>query len=186
MAILPDDVESKEFVVALRGYDKDEVHEYLKAVADELRALRAGRTTGSPDDPLKDLGDHVMEVIRTAHDVARRLQENAKARSDEVLRAATEAAAAKEKDADWLLEEATKDATRLREEAEREATELRQRAVMVWGQIEVEENGDSPQARLDARMQAAHERLAELHEELGRLASSCRDLVEVLRAGTPG
>lgn len=184
MAILPEDVETKEFVVALRGYDKDEVHDYLKAVADEMRALRAGRITGSADDPLSDLGDHVMEVMRTAHDVARSLQENAKSRADELVRAASEEAATLEKEATRLLEEATRDAEKIREDAEREAVELRQKASMVWGNINVPDEGDSQESRVDARTRAAHDRLAELHEELARLAAASRDLVEVLKAGT--
>src|SRR5256885_8540419 len=35
----PEEIESKEFLVVLRGYDKDEVGSFLRAVADDVRAL---------------------------------------------------------------------------------------------------------------------------------------------------
>lgn len=164
MAILPEDIETKEFVVALRGYDKDEVHDFLKAVAEELREVRAGRPTSYGDDLFRDLGDHVMKLIATAHDVACRLQESAKSQADELIHAAEVEAVA------------------IRNEARQEASKLQKKASKVWG-LTPEPPPGSPEAAHQARLRAAHDRLAELHEELSQLTTSCRDLIEVLRAG---
>ena len=35
----PEEIESKEFLVVLRGYDKDEVGSFLRSVADDVRSL---------------------------------------------------------------------------------------------------------------------------------------------------
>ena len=37
----PEEIVSREFLVSLRGYDRDEVHAFLEQVADEVRALQA-------------------------------------------------------------------------------------------------------------------------------------------------
>ena len=169
MAILPEDVETKEFVVALRGYDKDEVHDFLKAVAEELRSLRAGGSQGADDDHLKDLGEQVARVLATAHDAARRLQEHAESKAAELIHAAEVEAAS------------------IRTEANREANKLRKKASKVWGQVRAlppEAPPGSPAALQEARLRAAHDRLAELHEEISQLTASCRDLIEVLRAAS--
>lgn len=39
----PDEIAAREFVVSLRGYDRDEVHAFLNRVAEDLRAARARR-----------------------------------------------------------------------------------------------------------------------------------------------
>lgn len=41
MEIDPDEVATRRFSVALRGYDRDEVARYLESVADSVRALRS-------------------------------------------------------------------------------------------------------------------------------------------------
>ena len=41
MAITPEEIASKEFLVGLRGYDKDEVRAYLQTVAAAFEALPA-------------------------------------------------------------------------------------------------------------------------------------------------
>ena len=38
----PEDIESKEFLVVLRGYDKDQVREFLAQVAAEFRKVSTG------------------------------------------------------------------------------------------------------------------------------------------------
>ena len=37
MPFTPEEIESKEFLVVLRGYDKEEVGGFLRAVADHIR-----------------------------------------------------------------------------------------------------------------------------------------------------
>jgi DivIVA domain-containing protein len=47
MAVTPEEIEAKEFVVAIRGYDKDEVRAYLRQLAADLRDPDARRGDGS-------------------------------------------------------------------------------------------------------------------------------------------
>src|SRR5947208_14833413 len=49
--VSPEEIESKEFLVVLRGYDKDEVGSFLRAVADDVRALNAQLTEGGGAAP---------------------------------------------------------------------------------------------------------------------------------------
>src|SRR5918998_1116105 len=42
MALTPEDIQSKTFLVGLRGYDKDEVQTFLDEVATEVRTLLDG------------------------------------------------------------------------------------------------------------------------------------------------
>src|SRR3954451_22279721 len=46
MALTPEDIESKKFLVGLRGYDKDEVTAFLHEVADDYRSAIDGAGTG--------------------------------------------------------------------------------------------------------------------------------------------
>jgi DivIVA domain-containing protein len=41
--VRPEDIESKEFLVSLRGYDKEQVREFLREVAAEYRKLAASQ-----------------------------------------------------------------------------------------------------------------------------------------------
>ena len=42
MALTPEDIESKKFLVGLRGYDKDEVTAFLQEVATDYRSALDG------------------------------------------------------------------------------------------------------------------------------------------------
>ena len=39
MPFSPEEIESKEFLITLRGYDKDEVQAFLRAVAADYRGI---------------------------------------------------------------------------------------------------------------------------------------------------
>jgi DivIVA domain-containing protein len=54
----PDEIEVKEFLVALRGYRTDEVRDFLTAIADELRAVHAELFE------LRDLAARTANVVR--------------------------------------------------------------------------------------------------------------------------
>jgi DivIVA domain-containing protein len=42
----PEEIENREFLVSLRGYDREEVHAFLSLVADEMRELQSGAGGG--------------------------------------------------------------------------------------------------------------------------------------------
>ena len=73
MGLRPEDIESKEFLVALRGYDKDQVREFLGEVAAEMRRLTQAAASGSPggaDAQWEELRAHIASVMRAAADEA--------------------------------------------------------------------------------------------------------------------
>jgi len=64
--LTPEDIQSREFLVSLRGYDRDEVHAFLDEVAEDFASL-LGRSGGaaSPakdDTPATDDADTVADV----------------------------------------------------------------------------------------------------------------------------
>src|SRR5947208_10105201 len=93
----PEEIESKEFLVVLRGYDKDEVGSFLRAVADDVRSLTEQVAQGadgaaaepappaaaqapveqaapaSSGDVFTDLGSEMAAVLRSANEAAQTL-----------------------------------------------------------------------------------------------------------------
>ena len=47
MAITPEEIADRKFLVGLRGYDRDEVRTFLTAVAEELRSALEKSTAGT-------------------------------------------------------------------------------------------------------------------------------------------
>src|SRR5436305_13324887 len=87
MTFSPDEIETAHFLVALRGYDKDQVDAFLKAVADDYRtALRAaeGRRADPADEAFRELGQRVELIARGAVEAADRLQADAEAEAGRV------------------------------------------------------------------------------------------------------
>jgi DivIVA domain-containing protein len=69
VALTPDDVESKEFVRVLRGYDPAEVATFLRVVAAEMRRRDqvVQAIEGVASGPL---ADEVVAVLKTAYEAA--------------------------------------------------------------------------------------------------------------------
>lgn len=144
MAISPEEIRSKDFLVALRGYDKDEVAAFLRLVADEHaemverlaqvdhQALGGDRR---PADAFAGLGDKVEVVLRTAADAAAQLRAQSEKEAGEVRAAAVresqrviEAAQAELETAHGLRGEAEQEAAYIRAEAREEVARLRDEA----------------------------------------------------------
>ncbi len=98
MALTPEEIGEKEFLVGLRGYDKDEVRAFLQQVSAEVRrAAEAAETaaeTATPDatdaapaegtapaEPAPtdwaNVGEEIAAVLRTAHEQATTLRADA-------------------------------------------------------------------------------------------------------------
>jgi DivIVA domain-containing protein len=105
MPFAPHEIENKKFVIALRGYQKDEVEAFLRAVAADYRMLLEQKDSASPDRWVADV-EHVMRFLRWAREEAER-------EAAELRAAATAEAAA-------LREAAQRDADERREATERE------------------------------------------------------------------
>lgn len=121
MPFSPEEIESKEFLITLRGYDKDEVQAFLRAVAADYRSLgdrSAVPTPVSTSNPFESLGEEVGTVLKVARESANALRQKAEDEAAAARRRAEEESAA-------LRNAASAAAKRLTEEAERHAIEVR-------------------------------------------------------------
>jgi DivIVA domain-containing protein len=144
MPFAPHEIEKKRFVVALRGYQTDEVEAFLRAVAADYRAA----LEATSDDSAKSEAI-VAEVERV---VSATLQQ------------------AKDTDANKeLIAELERLVQSTREQAEREAKELRERA-----QSQIAELRKATMAHLQDERAAAEAEIAELREAAEREASEIR------------
>ena len=124
MPFSPEEIESKEFLITLRGYDKDEVQAFLRAVAADYRSIADSSKGGgmaapvSTSNPFESLGEEVGTVLKVARESANALRQKAEDEAAAARRRAEEESAA-------LRNAASSAAKRLTEEAERHAIEVR-------------------------------------------------------------
>ena len=122
MPFSPEEIESKEFLITLRGYDKDEVQAFLRAVAADYRGVvenaRSAAPVSTASNPFESLGEEVGTVLKVARESANQLRQKAEDEAAATRRRAEEESAA-------LRNAASAAAKRLTEEAERHAIEVR-------------------------------------------------------------
>ena len=163
-------IRRREFVTIRRGYDPDQVRDYLDQIADQvalmasmirearLDAESAIRAGASPKiDPYEQLARRVASVIREADDVAERTRSEA---SRDAERSLEQARA----DADRIRLDAQTHAEQAREEAERSVTEVREQATRTI-------------AGLATRREALVGQLSQMQE---RLIGVARDLEDAI------
>jgi DivIVA domain-containing protein len=163
-------IRRREFVTIRRGYDPDQVRDYLAQLADQvdrmasmirearLDAEAAHRAGASPKtDPYEQLAQRVASVIREADDVAERTRSEA---SREAERSLEQARA----DADRIRVDAQTHAEHAVEEAERSVQEAREEA-------------DRTIAGLATRREALVGQLSTMQE---RLLGVARDLEDAI------
>jgi DivIVA domain-containing protein len=68
MALTPDDIENKQFVRVMRGYDPAEVATFLRVVASQMR--KEQHTAKLIDDRAEPLDDDVVTLLRAAYEAA--------------------------------------------------------------------------------------------------------------------
>lgn len=116
------EIENKEFVLALRGYHRDEVKAFLRAVAADYRSALEG-----PRDEagarLESLSTELAEVVRSAGEstesLRRRLQDEAAAVRRRAEQEAADLHATAEAEAQEIKELARRQAAEIRAAAER-------------------------------------------------------------------
>jgi DivIVA domain-containing protein len=115
--LTPEEIQAREFLVSLRGYDRDEVHSFLEQVAGQIRDLQR-RLEGQPPiqpaeatpvselvpssqppaDPkpfFEDLGQTTQRIVEAAYESAAEIQRRARSRADrELVEARNQAAKA--------------------------------------------------------------------------------------------
>jgi DivIVA domain-containing protein len=192
----PEDIEGRDFFVGLRGYDRDEVNQFLSDVAAELRATRAEiemlRNRPETMDPFEHLGSNVTAILRTANDTAEEILASAKSEA-ETVHARAEAAAehvrkegdayaarvrdevSRETDASRrAIDDARAEAGRIIEEARMRADQLRDEASAHASTIAAEAEA-RVSAIEDAAERAGRERATRAADELlGRLQEAMR------------
>ncbi len=179
MSLTPEQIAEKDFLIGLRGFDREEVRFFLRTVADAFRQAEAKAAASAPTPPAPvaepvaaaeaapapqaaspstsgtdwaNLGDEIAAVLRTAHEQATGLRTDAQ-NEVRALRqqAETEAAATRSS--------AAADAEAARAEAEQARTEAA--ATLAKAQDEALTLVSDAQARVDRMMEASKLRAKE-------------------------
>jgi DivIVA domain-containing protein len=169
--VTPEQIRRREFVTTRRGYDVEQVRDYLEQLSKQveqmealLRAakLQAGAAeraqTGPRKDPYQQLSERFAEVLRTTDREADRIRREAKDEADRILREARA-------DADRIRLDAQSRAEQAREEADRALREARTQA-------------DRTIAGLATRRDALVEQLAAMQERLLGVAHELEAAIE--------
>jgi cell division initiation protein len=132
--VTPEQIRRREFVTTRRGYDVEQVRDYLEQLSQQveqmetllrsakLQADAAERAqSGRRPDPYHQLSERFAEVLRTTDREADRIRREAKEEADRVLREART-------EADRIRLDAQSRAEQAREEAERAVREARSHA----------------------------------------------------------
>src|SRR5690554_7193413 len=138
MALTPMDIHNKEFPVRMRGYDQDEVNDYLDQIIKEYEMLlkqkkETDNKLSLAEEKLANydqMHDSLNKSILVAQEAADRLKLNA------------------EKEADMIAKEANNEAANLKHEAENNADELLKDAVTKARKIEHETEELRKQSRI--------------------------------------
>jgi len=157
--ITSEQIRRREFVTTRRGYDPDQVRDYLESLADQVDVMAAMvrearmeadallRSDAEPRmDPYEQLARKVSGVLRSADEAAERFRHEAR------------------RDAERLMEEARADAERIRTEAKAAADEARAHAERALR--DAREQANATIAGLSTRRDAVVEQLAEMRERL--------------------
>ncbi len=157
--ITSEQIRRREFVTTRRGYDPEQVRDYLENLADQVDLMAGmirdarmeteallGNDAEPKADPYELLARRVTGVIRSADETAERFRLEAR------------------RDAETLMSEARADAERIRTEARAAADEARAHAERALH--EAKEQASRTISGLSTRRDAVVEQLAEMRERL--------------------
>ena len=175
MTFSPDDIEQKDFLVTIRGYDKDEVRAFLNAIAAdyEMALSRAREAEESKDKPYEALGNELGHVLQAAKDSADQLRKRAE-KEVVAIRQRTE------QEAIQIREATNQAAQKLRQEAERHANEVRVDAEQFASQLRASVKKETDDriretARRVQRLQQAEAKIRERLVSLDRMIAEARE-----------
>lgn len=153
MALTPLDIHNKEFPVKMRGYDQDEVNDYLDQIIKDYEMLlkqkkETEKKLSFAEEKLANydqMHDSLNKSILVAQDAADRLKQNAEKEAEMITKEAeTQASNVKhtaENHADELLKDAVNKARRIEQETEelrKQSRIFRQRLqLMIESQLEL-------------------------------------------------
>jgi DivIVA domain-containing protein len=123
-----DDIRGREFDTARRGYDRDQVRDYLQQVAmlvDDLnRALREAREQAPAEDPYGRLAGRVADVLRSTDEQAEKILHDAREEAARTLGEAREETDRAHADAQSHAEAARREGDEILQNAKEEAARM--------------------------------------------------------------
>jgi DivIVA domain-containing protein len=171
LLVTPEQIRRREFVTTRRGYDVEQVRDYLEQLSRQVEQMEALLRTarlqagaaeraqaGARLDPYQQLSERFAEILRTTDREADRIRREGKDEADRVLREART-------EADRIRLDAQSRAEQAREEAERALREARGQA-------------DRTIAGLATRRDALVEQLAAMQERLIGVAHELEVAIE--------
>jgi DivIVA domain-containing protein len=161
----PHEIENKRFVVALRGYQTDEVQGFLRAIAADYRALLESKDT-SPDRWVTEIERVMSSTREDAEREAAEIKAAALAEAAAVREAADRETAAVHRQASAILAAAAAEAAAIRADATREAEVAPQKA----SEILAAASAEAAEIRAAASREAA-----ELREATQTESEACFD-----------
>lgn len=175
MPLTPEDFEGREFLVTLRGYDRDEVQAFLEEAARDYRAaLKAA--SNAREDPFENLGREVGSVLQAAQESAAKIRAEAEAEAQAMRDQAQREIAV-------ITENTASAAKQLREEAERYAAEIRSKADAEL--LDIEKGSGERLQRVKMIQSELRDHLAELEKMVAGVRGDIEAAIEAMPADPP-
>jgi DivIVA domain-containing protein len=188
----PERIRLRSFARVRKGYDPDQVHEYLGRIAqtvqcllEEMDELRegAGATghggedsvggTAQTKDPYAELAERMADVLRTAEVHADRVRTEAESQTQKMLNEARREAA-------QVREQAQQDADATRRRAEEDSEGIRASAAEALASAKAE-----AERILTGLAERRHQLVSELHSTRERLVTIVEQLQEAVEEDAP-
>ncbi|HEX3539956.1 MAG TPA: DivIVA domain-containing protein [Acidimicrobiales bacterium] len=165
MQLSPEGIASKQFQIALRGYDKDEVDSFLRDLADAVRERQ-----GASEEVVTfaHLGTHIAGIAEAAAEAAARVRGDAEAWASTIIANAQQEAASRREEFERTLRE---ERQAWDQERQMRAAELEKKALAVRAAIRAQE--EAQQAAQNAQV-AAQQAAEEAQEAAERSAAEMR------------
>lgn len=136
MALTPLDIHNKEFPVKMRGYDQDDVNDYLDQIIKDYEMLlkqkkETEKKLSFAEEKLANydqMHDSLNKSILVAQDAADRLKQNAEKEAEMITKEAETQASNVKHDAENHADELLKDAVNKARRIEQETEELRKQS----------------------------------------------------------
>ena len=186
---LREGVREANFPIAIRGYDRAAVDQYVKNVN---RVIAELEISASPEAAVRHALDEVSEetrgLLERAHETAEEITARSRSRADDRIQAAEreaqEVREAAARDAEEMREAAARDADEMRSTAKRETEELREMAAREAHGLRETAAQEAHQLRATAQREAdemrtaAESRVAELDRDADELWRERRRLIK--------
>lgn len=148
----PEEITRKEFLISLRGYDRDEVDAFLQEIADELRSLRSAAQVrveqpsgGDREAMYRQVGEETAKILLAAEEAAQHIRERAQEEMAGLIA-----------DARAQAQELSRQSAAERQEAEDDLRQLRDaRSVLATQLQDVRQRIDEIISRLSGPIEAA-------------------------------